>query len=623
MTYPWEVPPPVYSYVGDAHNLFMAKGDALSEKAAEYASSLANFRYRLTPTIIPDAFNFYGQLSRFERPIAPTLDDAAFAVTPMEPVPLPPSFVGQSVDIGTIPEFNAVAPTLTPIAQPVRPSIALPTAPARPTLPTMPEAPDFNALAPEPVTFLSLNLPSLPTITLPTLTATRPEFNAPVLSQAGWEFTPEQYTSALLAKIQGRVSTWLDGQEALPAAIERALFDRGRARIDVEADEAVEQAWDDFASRGFSAPPGMLAGRIDTIRFNADKQRAEFNNAATIKSFDEALANLRLAVSSGIQLEGVTINLHIEEQRLLLASAQNLRDTGIAVLNASISEFNALMQGYQVDAQVLETRLKAELSKLDVMRLQIEAEKLKGEINEQSVRAYTAQWEAVRSAANIYESQVRAMGAQAEVLKIPIEIFSEETKAFEALWNAHGKEWDGYRAAVEADGNKAVVYRALTEAHSARIQGVVAYGGLKLDQERLRMQAHGQDIEAYKASMLRLSQLLDVDKTRLSAVGQKVAAQATIYRAKADVETAASASTDRTFQLGLERAKSEADAALETARIQSQEGVAHLNLLLEAQKTIATVFTQLASSTMSAMNYSASLSGGISSSYSLTESREL
>lgn len=137
------------------------------------------------------------------------------------------------------------------------------------------------------------------------------------------------------------------------------------------------------------------------------------------------------------------------------------------------------------------------------------------------------------------------------------------------------------------------------------------------------MQGHGQDIEAYKASMLRLSQLLDVDKTRLSAVGQKVAAQATIYRAKADVEAAASASTDRTFQLGLERAKSEADAALETARIQSQEGVAHLNLLLEAQKTIATVFTQLASSTMSAMNYSASLSGGISSSYSLTESREL
>lgn len=623
MSYPWEAPPPVYSYVGDAHNTFMSKGDALSAQAASYAENLASFRYRMTPTVIPDAFNFDGQLSAFQRPQAPTLDVSGFDVTPMEPVALPPSFVGQDVDIGAIPDFTATPPVPMVIAQPTRPSITAPTAPGRPTLPAMPDAPDFASLAPAPVTFQQLNLPTLPTLNLPTFTATRPQFNAPALSQAGWDFTPEQYVSALLSKIQSRVSTWLDGQEALPAAIERALFDRGRARIEVELDETIEAIWDEFGTRGFSAPPGMQIARIDAARFKAGTQTAEFNTTATLKSFDEALANLRLAVSSGIQLEGVTINLHVEEQRLLLASAQNLRDTGIAILNVSISEFNALMQGYQVDAQVLETRLKAELSKLEQVRLVIEAEKLKGDINEQSVRAYTAQWEAVRSAASIYESRVRAMGTQAEMLKIPIEIFSEETKAFEALWNAHGKEWDGYRAAVEADGNRTQAFRALTEAHSARIQGVVAYGGLKLDQEKVRMQGHGQDIEAYKAGILRLGQLLEVDKTRLAAVGQKATAQATIYRASADVESAASAATDRTFQLGLERAKSDADAALETARIKSQENVQFLNLLLEAQKTIATVFTQLASSTMSAMNYSASLSGGISSSYSLSESREL
>lgn len=623
MAYPWETPPPVYEYVGDAHNAFMAKGDELTTQAVNYAQQLANFNWRLNPTVIPDSFNFLGELAGFERPTAPTLDRSGFAVSPMEPVPLPPAFVGQAVDLGAMPEFTALPPVPMVIAQPTRPSITAPTAPARPTMPARPDEPDFGALTPAPVTLQQLNMPAMAALSLPVFTAARPVFNPPNLDQNGWQFSPEAYVSALLDKIKSRVSTWIDGQEALPAAIERALFDRGRARVDIETDEAIEAVWEEFGTRGFSAPPGQLAARLDAIRFVGGTKIAGFNNEAMLKSFDEALANMRLALQQGIQLEGVTINLHVEEQRLLLASAQNLRDTGIALLNAAVSEFNALMQGYQIDAQVLETRLKAELAKLDEVRLRLEAEKLKGDMNEQTVRLYTAQWEAVRTAASVYESRVNAYRAEAESLKIPIEIFAEETRAFEAVWSAHGKEWDGYRAAVEADGNRVQAYRAMADAHTARVQGVVAYGGLKIDQERLRQQGHAVDVEVFKAAMLRLSQLLEVDKTRLTAVGQLAAADATIYRAKADVESAASAAIDRTFQLGLERAKADSDATLEAARIRSQESVQFLNLLLEAQKTIAQVFAQLASSTMSAMSYSANLSGSISSAYTLSESREL
>lgn len=623
MPYPWEVPPPVYQYVGDAHNQFMAKGDELSNKATEYASRLANFNYNLAPSVFTTGFDFNGQLSGFNRPATPQINLDEFQTTPVAPVQAPASFTARDITGLSIPELTATPPVSSNLAKPVAPLISVPTAPARPSLPPLPAEPDFASLTPAPVTLESLNLPTIPSVALPAFTATRPQFNAPVLSQDGWQFTPETYVSALLDKIKSRLTLWMEGQQALPAAIERALYDRGRARIEEEVDENIERVWDEFGARGFSAPPGQVAARVDDLVFKGDTRKAEFNTTATLKSFDEALANMRLAVQQGISLEGVTINLHIEGQRLLLASAQHLRDTGIALLNAAIAEFNALMQGYQTDAAVHETRLKAALSVLEEARLRIEAEKLKGEINEQSVRAYVAAWEGVRTAASAYESRVKAVSAQAEMLKIPIEIFAEETRAFEAVWNAHGKEWDGYRAGIEADGIKSQNYRALVEAHNTRIQGIVAIGNHEIEAERLRVAQNGQEIQLFEAGIRGVEAALGQERNRLSALAQKVQAQATIFAAQAQLETAAAAATDRTFELGLEKAKAESSAHLETNRMRSQEKVQLLQLLQEAMKTVATVLTQLASSTMSAMNYSAGISGSISSGYTLTESREL
>lgn len=623
MPYPWEVPPPVYQYVGDAHNTFMAKGDELSNKAVDYAAQLANFNHHLAPSVFTTGFDFNGQLSGFNRPATPQIDLDGFATTPVTPVQAPAAFTGRDIAGLTIPELDAEPPVSSLPAKPVAPLVSMPTAPARPSLPALPAEPDFASLTPTPVTLETLNLPTVPSVELPSFTAARPQFNAPVLSQEGWTFTPETYVSALLDKIKSRLTTWMDGQEALPAAIERALYDRGRARIEEEIDETIEGVWDEAGARGFSAPPGQVGARIDAIRFKGATRTAEFNTTATLKSFDEALANMRLAVQQGISLEGVTINLHVEGQRLLLASAQHLRDTGIALLNAAIAEFNALMQGYQTDAAVYETRLKAALAVLEEARLRIEVEKLKGDINEQSVRLYAAAWEGVRSAASAYESRVNAVSAQAEMLKIPIEIFAEETKAFEAVWNAHGKEWDGYRAAVEADGVKSQNYRAIVEAHNTRIQGIVAVGNHEIEAERLRIAQNGQGVQLYEAGIRGVEAALSSERNRLTAIAQKVQAQATIFAAQADLETAASAATDRTYQLGLEKAKTESSAHLEVGRMRSQEKVQLLQLLQEAMKTVATVLTQLASSTMSAMNYSAGISGSISSGYSLTESREL
>ncbi|NUS37879.1 MAG: hypothetical protein HOQ02_02480 [Lysobacter sp.] len=604
-------------FVSEAQEKFGSRGDQLLVQAQAQLDSLAHFT--VSPTTFSVNFDFANQLTPFQRPVAPTLNSDDFALQPQEQPGLPPAFEAQTPDLDPLPVFDIQEPTFAYGPRPTRPDMARPTAPARPAPLAPPAEPDYTQYAPAPITLLDLRLPVLPDLQLPTFTSARPTI-APFAINDNFTFTPEAYVSALLDKIRGRVSSWMDGEDPLPPAIRRALFERGRQRIVVEQAAAEDQAFDDFAARGFSQPPGMLVARVDAIRQKAQDQVGDLNRELTIKDYETVLENMRLAVQSGIQLEGITINLHLERQRLLLASAQFLRETSIAILNARITQFNAEMQGYGIDAQVLETRLKAELAKLDQYRAQIEAEKLKGDVNEQSVRLYQAQWEAVRTLADFYRSRVEAVKVQADANRIPIEIFSEEVKAYDTLFSAYGKEWDGYRASIEGEGAKATLYRAMVDAFGTRTDGIVKYGGLKNDLERLRLAEHQQNLSVYDAGLRRLGQLLDTERTRLTAAGTRAAAEATIYRARADVEQAASAATDRTFQLGLEASKARVDTQIEAARIRSSENIALQNLLAEIAKALAQIHAQLAASSMSAINYGANVSASDSYGHSLSAS---
>lgn len=600
-----------YEIVTEAHNKYLGKAENFLSQANNFVSQLAGFQ--ATPSLIGNiSFNMPSGNSGFHRPAAPQLS-GGYTVNIPEAPPLPPAYTPGALADVSVPEFTEQTPVISYGPRPAAPHIPVPVSPAKPVLPTMPEEPDWER--PEPVTLASLNLPSMPDIQIPAYTARAPQ--APIfdLHDNFSRFTPEQYVSQLLARIEQRVMVWMQGEEALPAAIEQALFGRGRTRIERERAALEQQAYDDFAARGFSAPNGVLTARLDAIRQNAQDKTAEFNRDAMLKSFDEALANMRLAVQQGIQLEGVKANLHMELQRIELQSLTHLRDTAVAILNARIAYFNAEVQGVQTEAQVFEARLKAELSKLDVMRTQVEMEKLKGETNQQRVDMYKAQWDAVRSMAAWYSERVNAYKTQADTAKLPIEIFAQEVQAFETMHSAYGKQIDAWRAEIEAEQSKAQVYKATADAYASRVQGVAAIGNLYNDRERMRIQQHGQALEQYGMQIRRVDQIIKAQEAELSARLQQDRAKVDMYRASADVEQAASAAADRQFNSQLAAARASVDAALEQARLQSQENTALLGLQLEAMKSIAQIMSQLAASSMSAINYGASLSGSISESY--------
>ena len=107
---------------------------------------------------------------------------------------------------------------------------------------------------------------------------------------------------------------------------------------------------------------------------------------------------------------------------------------------------------------------------------------------------------------------------------------------------------------------------------------------------------------------------------RIGGQAQRADALSRIYTADAGVETAASAATDRTFQLGLERENASVNAALKAAEIRIQENIQLLSQLMDSRRTQAQVMSQLAASAMSAMNFSASVSSARSATRSCATS---
>ena len=105
---------------------------------------------------------------------------------------------------------------------------------------------------------------------------------------------------------------------------------------------------------------------------------------------------------------------------------------------------------------------------------------------------------------------------------------------------------------------------------------------------------------------------LAAEQARLGAVATSTDAQARMYTADAQIETAASAAADRTFELGLRRDEASLNAQLKRADMLIEQARFIQSQLTEIKKAKAQINSQLAASTMSAVNYSANVSGCVS-----------
>ena len=548
------------------------------------------------PPILPTSF---GEITA-NMPDRPTLEGS-----PEIPDLTIPEFVSSigSLNIPTAPGWTA------PGAPPVRPGdvdIDIPVAPdfALPSLPLLDE----------------INVPDFEGLTIPAFDAQRPEFEGSALPGI-LQWSEPDYHPVILDEMVAKLRELWNGEHGIPPAVEQAMRERAASAEDTIANREIDSVADEFSLRGFTMPTGMQAARVDRLREDLAVKKLGLNRELTIKFAEWQIENVRFACTQAIAAENVYVNLHLNAAQRMFEAARFQIESQINIYNAQVALFNARMNGYQIEAQVFKTMLDAELARIEVFKAEVEAEIARGQINEQRVRVYTAQVQALGTAVEIYKARMQGAEIQSNMVRNRIEAYSADVRAYGERINAEKIRFDAYEAQVRAEASKAGIIDAEARAYAALIQGKSAISDISVKRAELVIQRNRAAIEAYIAD-------LDAEKARIQSQSSVIQAGAQAY--VADTQRFAAVAQAETAKAQLEVSSKEAELRTNISFYQAQvqayignmeQMIRQAALIVDALKAAGQISSTLAAGAMAGVHVGATLSGtgAVSSSAAASE----
>lgn len=549
----------------------------------------------------------------YRRPTKPARPDTEFDPD-TDLISAPPSTDLAPVSFTAAPTFDGQAPLMPNRPDPGPLTAVAPTPTGDLPVPTRPTAPVI--VIPEFPELREIVLPDVPNVVLPVFQGERPDLSGLEPPDVAFSFTPEQYNSALLDKTRGRISSMLDGGTGLPLVIAQALRDRAFASQDIQETRAVQQAIEEFGSRGFSEPNGILTRRISEVRQTAQNARSALNRDIHIQDQQIAVENLRFAVGQGVALESMLIAAHFQYMQLSLDAAKTAVQVIIDLHNTRIAVANLQLQQYQTDAQVHRDLIQAELAKIEVYKAQLEGQRLIGELNQQDVAIYEQRVRTVLAHVEIYNSQINAMRAEIEANNSIFEGDRVRVMAYAERVKAYGIEWDAYKAKIEADTAKMRNYEISANVFGTRVRAWAEGNNNLIAQARLGIAGKELDLNAWRAQIERIDSAIRAEVARIESITRIHMGDVEMYRADASIEQVASESNERVSRLAIEQEKDRVLMALENTRVGVSQLQEATKLAITKKSSIMQVGGQLSAASMSAVNFSA----GVSSSQSQGQS---
>ncbi|MGL4233694.1 MAG: hypothetical protein ACRCWJ_20170 [Casimicrobium sp.] len=505
------------------------------------------------------------------------------------------------------------------------------------TLPPRPDAIDTTGKPDRPVLSV-ITVPNAPTLAIPTLDAlqpiTIPEFTFPELPTFDRQapandlvapstlliWAEPEYLSDNLDAIKARVAVLLSGGTGLPLAVEAALFDRARGREDMLALKARQEAFDSFAARGFTMPPGMLAAQVNAAIEDNQLKVGAINRDILNQAAQWEIENLRFAVQQGIALESTLIAQFQNIAQRAFEAARYRVEAEVNLFNARVALFNAEQNAYQIAASVYKTRLEGALAELDVFKAEIQAQQAIGQLNEQTVRVFIAKNEALRSQIEVYKTSMEGARVQSELNRNEIEAYKADISAYAENIQAQKVEFDAYESEVRAIAAKTGIIDAEARAFAATVQAYESGSNIKV--KNLQVQ-----IEAMQAGTSRYAARAQAERDKIAAQASAVQARSSAYSAdvgrySAELQSVTSRQESRWRQTEARLRNNLAYYDIQVKQFDQKldRSLRETQTNVEAIKAAGQMAAQLAAGAMSAMHVSASMSGsaGVSSSESFS-----
>lgn len=563
-------------------------------------------------------------------PVAAAVQAYVSPPTPTEPVgldmnlpPAPPALTLGSVTplaIEPVPAFTAVAPALV-----------IPTAPAALTAtpPTLPALPEVTTPVADPLdlptvpTLLGINIPGAPTLTMPAFDATLAV--APTAPANSFAFAEAGYSSPLLASLKSILQSWVDGAATgLAPAVEQAIWDRGRRREQTTLARRSDEALRDFATRGFTKPPGALAVALSEALQAAQDADQAVSREIMIKQAELEQANRQFAFETAFKLESALVEYQNRIAQRAFDAAKYAQEAAIQIYVAQVQGYGAEVQAYGERARVFKTLIEAELAKLEVFKAELEGQKLIGDLNVQAVEIYKARITAAVSLVEVFKARIEAANLTLQGNKIRIDGFAAEVQAYDSAVRAKAAEYQGYATLMQAEVARIDMFKGQVDAHRGLIEGYKAGVEAQVEAKKIEIEvAQRVPLEIHKTQA-------EVFRIGTEAEARRVGAGTEIYKTRAQVFEAASRGEAARVGAEVETFKAESDVAvaegnlrIEAAKANIQRLVQQVTLLVESVKAGAQVSAQLAASALSAVNLSGQIGDHVSYSASVSSANSV
>lgn len=551
----------------------------------------------------------YGSFVRPVKPDAPELDEISTDV-PTAPEVEDVEF-RDAGDAPESPDFSNLS-----FSPPTAPSTPLPTPPADDDVVletiVIPEMDPYNL--PSPKQLYELNIPDAPELPEVEFEAERPEFDFDAPDGTfNWQETA--YSSDLMDSVKANLQSLIDGGLGLPAAIEQALFERGRERADTLGLARVQQAENLMASRGIYEGGGYMRATLEKARFEARTDAAGHNRDITIEAAKITVESVRFGLSQAATLEIALLQENSQINQRSLEAAKIAKDVSISVFNAHVSRYNLEVELFKADAQVFLNRIQANIARAEMFKAEIDAQKAIGEINEGLIRSYIAELQSIDTLANIYRSKLEAAKVAGEINVQRLEQARIKVQTYATRVEAWGKEQDGYRTQVEAAMGNVRMYEVVGNVYARRCEAFKSINESYFQQAQARIEVQKLGFAGFNAELEAARALLAAQVARNNSKAQLFSSQADMYSAEGQVAAAESAAQDRTNELRVRVATARLESILKITDSRINQNAQIYGLYVEQLKAKAQVVSQLAAATMSGVNFGASYSGSLNFGY--------
>lgn len=539
-----------------------------------------------------------------------------------------------AIEVGALPPFTAIAPTLT-----------LPSAPAQlPAFPASAPGINTNIAFPEPPSALLNPLiaapvlpdrvaPSSPEVSLPVFGALAPTDNTVAPANLEGRFDSAYRTAApstiamldgyvdaqilkynpryseQMAKIEDQLAAYLKGGTALASTVENAIYERARSKSNAESRRTRDAAFSDAAARGFTLPTGALYSAMQQARQGAADNNAAAGREIVVMQAEMEQKNLQFAVTTSAGLRQTMLSAALSYHQNLISINGQALDYAKSILSAIVETYNVAVKaygvkldGYKAEAVVYETRLRSAMAGIELYKVQIDALQALTSVDRAKVEVYRARIDALTALSNVYRAQIEAVQGRASLEKLKIDLFQSQVQAYSAQVQGKNAEYQGYTAAIEGQVAKVKIFGAQVESFNAQVQGFKATIDAKAEVVRASVATNQARATQYSATLSGYSAVVqargDVARTQLENQRQEVVA----FQATAQAQVAQA-------QVQAEYYKAGGVVAVEQAKLLMQTIIANADVRVNYGKTIsqlhsanATIHGNLASAALSGMN---------------------